>query len=73
MPYSNSVLQDLVEGGGGVWIVINKGETKWRGGGGPPSPDGKKMEIRKRLDDFWRGGDVQSQILKTNIDQNHFS
>ena len=28
----------------------------------PPSPDGKKMEIRKRLDDFWRG--VQSQILK---------
>ena len=56
MPYSNSVLQDLVEGGGGgvcVWIVTSKGEalvwgTKWRGGGGgcwlSPSPDGKKME-----------------------------
>ena len=64
MSYSNSELQDLVEGG---WIVINKGEIlrEGGGGGGPPSPDGKKMEIRKRLDDFWRGGEgVQSQILK---------
>ena len=61
MPYSNSVLQDLVEGGGGVNCnkqgrsprsrhEVGRGGTGR--GGGSPSPDGKKMEIRKCLDDF---------------------
>ena len=61
MPYSNSVLQNLVEVRG---VNCNKqgqsprsrhevarGGTGRGGGGCPPSPDGKKMEIRKCLDD----------------------
>ena len=61
-------IQDLVEGrGGGALIVMHKGEALVRGtkcragrgsgkGGGvsgvSPSPTGKKIEIRKCLDDF---------------------
>ena len=55
MSYSNSELHDLLE------------RAKPSGGGGGVSalPNGKKMEIRKRLDDLRRGGEgVQSQILK---------
>ena len=55
MPYSNSVLQDLVEGGG-VGVNCNKQgrsprsrHAVARGRGGT---DEKKMEIRKCLDDF---------------------
>ena len=55
-----SKCQDLVEGGGGVNCnkhgrsprSRHKVARGWEGGGGAPSPDGKKMEIRKRLDDF---------------------
>ena len=61
MPYSNSVLQDFVEAPRGVCVNCNKqGQSprsrhemaRGTGRGLPPSPDGKKMEIRKCLDDF---------------------